>query len=144
MTLHAMYPLDCTLWLGQYPAVAGDWHNTPLGLARTVYIHRIWPYIWLFSCQTYHTFTVYIWFWPTKTLHFMHPLDCRLWRPINLLFPVIDTTRHAFNGCRFRRRQQRCCICHHCWHHATSHCYRQLASVTTGLALWYNGYTGYN
>ena len=24
-----------------------------LGLARTVYIHRIWPYIWWFPCQKY-------------------------------------------------------------------------------------------
>ena len=40
-----------------------DWIN--LGLARTVYIHRIWPYIWWFSCQKYRIYTVYIWFWPT-------------------------------------------------------------------------------
>jgi len=36
-----------------------------LGLARTVYIHRIWPYIWGFPCQKYRRYTVYIWFWPT-------------------------------------------------------------------------------
>jgi len=40
-----------------------DW--SCLGLARTVYIHRIWPYIWWFPCQRYHIYTVYIWFWPT-------------------------------------------------------------------------------
>jgi len=36
-----------------------------VGLARTVYIHRIWPYIWWFPCQKYRICTVYIWFWPT-------------------------------------------------------------------------------
>ena len=35
------------------------------GLARTVYIHRIWPYIWWFPWQKYRIYTVYIWFWPT-------------------------------------------------------------------------------
>jgi hypothetical protein len=35
------------------------------GLARTVYIHHIWPYIWWFPCQKYRIYTVYIWFWPT-------------------------------------------------------------------------------
>ena len=29
-------------------------------LARTVCIHRIWPYIWSFPCPKYHTYTVYI------------------------------------------------------------------------------------
>ena len=36
-----------------------------VGLARSVYIHRIWPYIWWFPCQKYRIHTVYIWFWPT-------------------------------------------------------------------------------
>ena len=36
-----------------------------LGIARTVYIHRMWPYIWWFSCQIYRICTVYIWCWPT-------------------------------------------------------------------------------
>ena len=34
-------------------------------LARIVYIHRIWPYIWWFPCQKYRIHTVYIWFLPT-------------------------------------------------------------------------------
>jgi hypothetical protein len=38
---------------------------TYIGLARTVYIHRIWPYIWWIPCQIYRIHTVYIWFWPT-------------------------------------------------------------------------------
>jgi hypothetical protein len=40
-----------------------------IGLARTVYIHRIWPYIWWFPCQKYLIYTVYIWFWPTLVMH---------------------------------------------------------------------------
>ena len=36
-----------------------------LRLARTVYMHHIWPYIWWLSCQKYRIYTVYIWFWPT-------------------------------------------------------------------------------
>ena len=40
-------------------------HTRCVGLARTVYIRRIWPYIGWFSCQKYRIYTVYIWFWPT-------------------------------------------------------------------------------
>ena len=41
-----------------------------LGLARTVYIHRLWPYIWWCTCQKYRIYTVYIWLWPTlRILH---------------------------------------------------------------------------
>jgi len=36
-----------------------------VGLARTVYIHRIWPYIWWIPCQKYRIYSVYIWFWST-------------------------------------------------------------------------------
>jgi hypothetical protein len=44
------------------------WQDTCGGLARTVYIHRIRPYIWWFPCQKYRIYTVYIWFWPTLYL----------------------------------------------------------------------------
>jgi len=30
-----------------------------IGLARTVYTHRIWPYVWWFPCQIYRIYTVY-------------------------------------------------------------------------------------
>ena len=40
-------------------------HCIYVKLARTVYIHRIWPYIWRFPCQKYCICTVYIGFWPT-------------------------------------------------------------------------------
>ena len=36
-----------------------------LGLARTVSIHRIWPYVWWVLCQNYRIYTVHIWLWPT-------------------------------------------------------------------------------
>jgi len=35
-----------------------------LGLARTVYMHRIWPCTWWSPCQKYRIYTVYTWFWP--------------------------------------------------------------------------------
>jgi hypothetical protein len=44
-----------------------------LGLARTVYMHRIWPYIWWSPCQNHRIYTVYIWFWPTLC-------TCVLWK----------------------------------------------------------------
>jgi len=33
--------------------------DTLLGLARTVYGHRIWPYVWWFPCSKYRMYTVY-------------------------------------------------------------------------------------
>jgi hypothetical protein len=30
-----------------------------IGLARTVYTHRIWPYVWWIPCQKYRIYTVY-------------------------------------------------------------------------------------
>ena len=30
-----------------------------VGLARTVYLHRIWPYVWWFPCQKYRIYTVH-------------------------------------------------------------------------------------
>jgi hypothetical protein len=41
-----------------------------IGLARTIYKHRIWPYIWWFPCQKYRIYTVYIGFWPTLRMCF--------------------------------------------------------------------------
>ena len=35
------------------------------GLANTVYIHRIWAYIWWFLCQKHRIHTIYVWLWPT-------------------------------------------------------------------------------
>jgi len=48
-----------------------------VGLARTVNIHCIWPYIWLIPCKKYRICTVYIWFWPTLKL-WNHSV-CILW-----------------------------------------------------------------
>jgi len=43
-------------------------HQIYVGLARTVYMHRIWPYIWWFPCQKHRIYTVYVWFWPTLNI----------------------------------------------------------------------------
>ena len=43
-----------------YPLIA--WY---LGLARSVHMHRTWPYSWWFPCRKHRIYTVYIWFWPT-------------------------------------------------------------------------------
>jgi hypothetical protein len=40
-----------------------------IGLAKTIYIHCIWLYIWWFPCQEYRIYTVYIWFWPTLYIY---------------------------------------------------------------------------
>ena len=63
--------------------------NIYVGLARTVYIHRLWPYIWWFSCQKYRIHTVYIWFWPTLhiCLVLAHPGS------------AISACTHRFAGC---------------------------------------------
>jgi hypothetical protein len=61
-----------------------------LGLARTVLIRRIWPYIWWFSCQNYRIYTVYIWFWPTLCM--IHGHACVAWYTVML---VLHDTRSA-------------------------------------------------
>ena len=60
---------------------------TWLGLARTVYTHRIWPYIWWFPCQKYHIYTVYIWFWPTQymTIPLVNFLPKKSTYPVHLV-----------------------------------------------------------
>jgi len=39
-----------------------------VGLARTIYTHRIWPYTWWDPCQEYRIYIVYMWFWPTLNI----------------------------------------------------------------------------
>ena len=58
------YKLHSYLNMQNMPRV-GQNYKIQLGLARTVWIHRIWPYIWWFPCQIYRIYTAYIWFWPT-------------------------------------------------------------------------------
>jgi len=50
---------------------------TYVGLARTVYIRRIWPYVWWFPCQKYRMYTVYIGFWPTLHICIYVRMRCR-------------------------------------------------------------------
>jgi len=35
-------------------------HAVCVGLASTVYIHRVWPYLWWIPCPKYQIYTVYI------------------------------------------------------------------------------------
>jgi hypothetical protein len=60
---HQIYGAYIRFW----PTLVRVMQRTDLriGLARAVYIHRIWPYIWWFPCHKYCIYTVYIWFWPT-------------------------------------------------------------------------------
>ena len=75
-----------------------------LGLARTVYIHRIWPYIWWFPCQIYRIYTVFIWFWPTLDWVCLPLIAAQLGHafPINL---IAAQSRHALplNCCTFTK-----------------------------------------
>jgi len=46
------------------------------GIAITLYVHRIWPYIWWFLSQKHRISTVYVWFWPTLNTHTItHSMD---------------------------------------------------------------------
>jgi len=44
-------------------------HHIFVGLARTVYIHRIWPYIWCIPCRKYRMCTIYTGSGQPYTLH---------------------------------------------------------------------------
>jgi len=64
-----LHPYSCSAVSVQYTIY--------IGLTRTKYIHRIWPYIWWFPCQKYRIYTVYIWFWPTLNIHPVKVADLR-------------------------------------------------------------------
>ena len=62
-----MHTIVCTVWptaIIRSCALSGH-PGCKIGLARTVYMHRIWSYDWWFPCQKYSTYTVFIWLWPT-------------------------------------------------------------------------------
>jgi len=64
-----------------------------VGLARTVYTQRIWPYVWWFPCQKYRIYTVYTYTWmvlaiPTDLSS--SGLPCKKWRRIKF---ALDQTR---------------------------------------------------
>jgi len=42
-----------------------NYYCTCIGFTRTVYMHRIWPYMWWFPCQKCRIYVVYIWSWPS-------------------------------------------------------------------------------
>jgi hypothetical protein len=55
-------------------------------LARTVFMHRMWPYIWCLPCQRYCTRTVCVWFWPTLCVKYeqqnVQAVILNEWRPL--------------------------------------------------------------
>jgi len=75
--------------------------NLTLGLARTVYIHRIWPCIWWFPCQKYRTCTVYVWFWPTLLIDLLctpFPASQSLLCTYDLTCPCCETEQSTAYG----------------------------------------------
>jgi len=56
-----------------------EYYKQIRGLARTVCMHRLWPYIWWFPCQKYRMYTMYIGFWPT-----LYKDDLQFSRPFNV------------------------------------------------------------
>ena len=90
-TFWLMLVCSTMAWLkcgGPAPGSAHVWY---LGLAKTVYMHRIWPYIRWFPCQKYRVYTVYIWFW--LTLMVFDPLH--LSAPHKLPLQLATTTCHC-------------------------------------------------
>jgi hypothetical protein len=53
------------IWYSCQTAIGPALNCKHVGLARTVYIHRIRPLIWWFPCQEYRVCTLFIWHWPT-------------------------------------------------------------------------------
>jgi len=65
-----IYGVHLLFWLTLQVGHNGHWNTMVagtlfLGLARTVYIRRIWPSIWWFPCKKYRIYTVHTWFWPS-------------------------------------------------------------------------------
>ena len=73
---------------------AGDALWICVGLARAVYMHHEWQYIWWFPCQKFCVCTVYVWFWPALLLCLkLSSYDWRLHpeqHPIGLTFSSLD------------------------------------------------------
>jgi len=74
-----------------------------LGLAKTIYTHRIRLYVWWFPCQKYHIYTPYIpvnvWFWPTLLISLL-PLGVEA-RACSSCRPIAQDVRQlkCGNGC---------------------------------------------
>ena len=94
-----------------------------VGLVRTVYIHRIWPYIYWFPCQEYRIYTVYIWFWPTldvwganpkAVLFYLNTNDERTWTMNDKKRPEKAVTQIlSFLHCMLAQHHQYMNICQH-------------------------------
>jgi len=65
-------------WLGAaaaWPALPPRWasHLLFVGLAKTVYMHNKWPYIWWFPCQKYRMYTIFIY---SSGQPYQHAFEC--------------------------------------------------------------------
>jgi len=95
------YPDSLGTWLGLARTVYI--RRIFVGLARTVYIHRICPYIWWYPCQKYRIYTVYIWFWPTLRIfeHFpaINTVNMVLASPTHMVFSTSWSSYWWFSLC---------------------------------------------
>ena len=101
---------------------------TYVGLARTIYIHRIWPYISWFLCQNNLIYTVYIWFWQTG---FGKPYGRRIRHSLTF-FELHQALGHiwwavmrwSWMSCKFRvdAQQHVHMHCMHAQQHVHMHC----------------------
>jgi len=85
-----------------------------VGLARTVYLHRIWPYVWWFPCYKYRMYNVYAYngmvlanrmfvLWLGRRALAAHAscwYRCTCQLLISLHMPAVDITAHA--SCWYR------------------------------------------
>ena len=79
------------------------------GLARTVYINRIWPYLWWFPCQKYCVHTVYIYVVQANPIHLTGLVEGRLRLIWDLLLEA--SALYFRKGCRtFNLEKKRYCI----------------------------------
>ena len=78
----------------------------------SIYIHRLWPYIWWLPCQKHRMYTAYIWFWPTWIYSLQH----------QMLIPALGSLRPL----RYSSAAP-CAL----WQfvHATSHTYFNMSNI---------------
>jgi len=66
-------------------------HALCVGLARTMYLHRVWPYVWWFPCQKYRIHTVCMY-------GFGQPYLCQETGSLHILFHCQNVST-AHSGC---------------------------------------------
>jgi len=107
-------------------------HAHVSGLARAVYIHRIWPYIWWFPCQLYRIYTVY-------TYGSGQPYACVLDHalPLPSSRPFMILLHHTWHMCLyFTHTYIHLHTCMHACTHTTLACVRACRAHQS-LCCWY-------